>query len=200
MANRFNLQPDQRFSNMREHLHERVRTAAGALNAETFGDFFDPLMQITTRDGFDAVGAHEGTIWLADSEEKHLVPAFNTGPNAAQLVNQFRQPLSQGLISLVFRNGQSFCENDVYKNAQQDKTLDSRLHLLTCAMIAVPLYFAQNVRGVISCVQLKEAGVNVPDPSGFSPASIHRIERLSAVLGRMVDLSLVGITVGWRVS
>lgn len=200
MPKRFNLQPDQRFSTMREHLHERVRVAAGALNAETFADFFDPLMQLTARDGFDAVGAHEGTIWLADSDEKHLVPAFNTGPNAAQLVNQFRQPLSQGLISLVFRNGQSFCENDVYKNAQQDKTLDSKLHLLTCSMIAVPLYFAQNVRGVISCVQLKAADANVPDPSGFSPASIHRIERLSGVLGRMLDLSLVGTTVGWRVS
>lgn len=105
-----------------------------------------------------------------------------------------------GIDQPCFRNGQSFCENDVYKNAQQDKTLDSKLHLLTCSMIAVPLYFAQNVRGVISCVQLKAADANVPDPSGFSPASIHRIERLSGVLGRMLDLSLVGTTVGWRVS
>jgi hypothetical protein len=67
-------------------------------------------------------------------------------------------------------------------------------------MIAVPLYFAQNVRGVISCVQLKDANSTDPDPSGFSPASIHRIERLSLVLGRLLDLSLVGTTVGWRVS
>ena len=200
MANRFNLQPDQRFAPMRERLHERVREAAAALSAETFADFFDPLMQATVRDEFDAVGAHEGTIWLADAEEKYLVPAFNTGPNAAQLVNRFQQPLSQGLISLVFRNGQSFCENQVYRNAEQDKTLDTRLHLQTCAMIAVPLYFAQNVRGVISCVQLKEADSKSPDPPGFSPASIHRIERVAAVLGRLLDLSLVGTTVGWRVS
>jgi hypothetical protein len=200
MPTRFNLQPDQRFLQMREHLHERVREAAAALDAETFADFFDPLMQLTARDGFDSVQAHEGTIWLADAPQEYLVPAFNTGPSAAELVNKFRQPLSQGLISLVFRNGQSFCENQVYRNAQQDKTLDSKLHVLTCAMIAVPLYFAQNVRGVISCVQLKDANSTAPDPSGFSPASIHRIERLSAVLGRMLDLSLVGTTVGWRVS
>jgi hypothetical protein len=199
MSTRFNLQPDQRFTPLREQLHERVRTAAGALDAETFGDFFDPLMQLTTRDGFDAVQAHEGTIWLADATEEHLVPAFNTGPNADELVNRFRQPLTQGLISLVFRNGQSFCENEVYRNAQQDKTLDTRLQLLTCAMIAVPLYFAQNVRGVISCVQLKAADADVPDPPGFPPSAIHRIERLSAVLGRLLDLTLVGTTVGWRV-
>jgi len=200
MPTRFNLQPDQRFISMREHLHERVREAAAALDGETFADFFDPLMQLTVRDAFDAVQAHEGTIWIADNAQEYLVPAFNTGPNAAEFVNKFRQPLNQGLISLVFRNGQSFCENQVYKNAQQDKTLDSKLHVLTCAMIAVPLYFAQNVRGVISCVQLKDANAATPDPSGFSPAAILRIERLSAVLGRMLDLSLVGTTVGWRVS
>jgi transcriptional regulator with GAF, ATPase, and Fis domain len=200
MSTRFNLQPDQRFAPLREQLHERVRTAADALDAETFGDFFDPVMQLTTRDGFDAVQAHEGTIWLVDAIEEHLVPAFNTGPNADQLVNRFRQPLTQGLISLVFRNGQSFCENEVYKNAQQDKTLDTKLRLLTCAMIAVPLYFAQNVRGVISCVQLKAADSDAPDPAGFPPSAIHRIERLSAVLGRLLDLTLVGTTVGWRVS
>lgn len=200
MTSRFNLQPDHRFSGMREHLHERVRTAAAALDAETFADVFDPLMELTTRDAFEAIGAHEGTIWLADAAEEYLVPAFNTGPSAAQLVNKFRQPLTHGLISLVFRNGQSFCENQVYRNAQQDKTLDSKLQVLTCAMIAVPLYFAQNVRGVISCVQLKAAGAQVPDPPGFPPSAIHRMESLAAVLGRLMDLTLLGTTVGWRAS
>ena len=199
MPTRFNLQPDQRFAPLRENLHQRVREAASLLDAETFSDFFDPLMQAVTRDGFDAVGAHEGTVWLVDSEEKFLVPAFNTGPNAAQFVNQIRQPLTKGLVSLVFRNGQSFCENDVYRNAQQDKTVDTTLVQVTFAMIAVPLYFAQNIRGVISCVQLRNPG-DKEDPSGFSPESILRIERLSAILGRLLDLSLVGTTVGWRVS
>jgi len=198
VSSRFNLQPDQRFSALREHLNERVREAAGALAAETFGDLFDPLMRLTTQDAFDAVQAHEGTIWLLDAPEEYLVPAYNTGPNADQLVNRFRQPLTSGLISLVFRNGQSFCENEVYRNAQQDTTLDSKLKVLTCAMIAVPLYFAQNVRGVISCVQLKGADTAVPDPPGFPPSAIHRIETLSALLGRLLDLTLVGTTVGWR--
>ena len=198
MSSRFNLQPDQRFSSLREHLNERVREAAGALAAETFADLFDPLMRLTTQDAFDAVQAHEGTIWLLDAPEEYLVPAYNTGPNADQLVNRFRQPLTSGLISLVFRNGQSFCENEVYRNAQQDTTLDSKLKVLTCAMIAVPLYFAQNVRGVISCVQLKAADTAVPDPPGFPPSAIHRIETLSATLGRLLDLTLVGTTVGWR--
>lgn len=198
MPSRFNLQPDQRFSALRDHLSERVGQAAAALDAATFADFFDPLMQLTTQDAFAGIQAHEGTIWLADAAEEYLIPAYNTGANAAQLVNNFRQPLTQGLISLVFRNGQSFCENQVYRNAQQDKSLDTKLQVLTCAMIAVPLYFAQNVRGIISCVQLRPADSTEPDPPGFPPEAIHRIERLSAVLGRLLDFALVGTTVGWR--
>lgn len=197
MSTRFNLQPDQRFTALRERLQERVAQAAAALDASTFDDLFDSLMQLTTKDAFDDVQAHEGTIWLADAGEKNLVPSHGIGPSFGKLIPQ---PLTSGLISLVFRNGQSFAENEVYRNAQQDKTMDKTLGVLTCSMIAVPLYFAQNVRGVISCVKLKPADSTEPDPAGFSPESINRIERLSAVLGRLLDLSLVGTTVGWRVS
>jgi hypothetical protein len=194
---RLNLQPDARFSPLREALHERIREAAQSIDASTFYDVFDPLMRLTAQDAFDSVGADEGTIWLADSKEENLVPSYNSGSRALSFVNQFRQPLARGLISLVFRNGQSFCENEVYRNAKQDPTLDKRLEVLTCGMIAVPFYFALEVRGIISCVKLK-ANEDAPDPSGFSPESIHRIERVAAVLGRMLDLSLVGTTVGLR--
>jgi hypothetical protein len=200
MAARFNLQPDPQFSHQRDRLRERVNSAAASLTAETFADLLDPLMQLTARDAFDAASAHEGTIWLADSDEKYLVPAFNTGARADQVIGVYKQPLTNGLISMVFKNGQTFCENGVYRNAQQDKALDESLDVLTCAMIAVPLSFALEVRGVISCVQLKPAGLDTPDPAGFPPSSIYRIERLAAVLGRLLDYSLVGTTVSWPAS
>ena len=46
---------------------------------------------------------------------------------------------AQGIISMVYGNEQAFCENEVYRNADQDKTLDQKLNVLTCGMIAVPL-------------------------------------------------------------
>jgi hypothetical protein len=198
MNERFTLLPDQQFAALHDRLRERVSAAANVLDASTFADAFDPVMRGVLDDAFASVGAHEGTVWLADANQEHLIPAYNTGAHAAQLVNVFRQPLDRGLISMVFRNGQSFCENDVYRHADQDRTLDQSLHVLTCAMIAVPWYFAHAVRGVISCVQLKAADDAVPDPDGFSVDALHRIERSAAVLTRLMKHYLVATTVAWR--
>jgi hypothetical protein len=200
VATRFNLQPDRRFISLRDRLHERIQAAARTLNAQTFADVLDPLMQLSVRDAFDEAGAHEGTIWLADNNEEYLIPVYNTGSHTGQTLNTYRQPLSKGLISMVFKSGQAFCENSVYQNAEQDRTLDESLDVLTCSMIAVPFYFALEVRGVISCVQLKPASADAPDPQGFSPLDVHRIERSAAVLGRLIDFSLVGTTVAWQAS
>jgi hypothetical protein len=198
MNDRFTLLPDQQFAALRERLRERVSAAARVLDANTFADVFDPVMRGVLDDALTSVEAHEGTVWLADANQEYLVPAYNTGAHAAQLVNVFRHPLDRGHISMVFRNSQSFCENDVYRHPEQDRTLDQSLHVLTCAMIAVPWYFAHAIRGVISCVQLKPADDSAPDPSGFSVDALHRVERSAAVLTRLMEHYLVATTVAWR--
>ena len=58
-------------------------------------------------------------------------------------------------MSLICVTEQAICENAVYQNAQQDPTLDRRLGVLTCAMIAVPLRFRDAIHGGVSCVRLK---------------------------------------------
>lgn len=197
MAARLTVLPDEAFVSLRERLRERVRDAADAVGPDNFGHVLDPVMRGVLAAAFDEIVASEGTVWLVDRAQEVLVPAFNTGPNAATLVNTFRQPLTQGLISMVFRNGQPFCENQVYLNESQDRTLDTSLSMLTCAMIAVPLDFAHSARGVISCVKLKPAASSEPDPPGFSPDDLHRIQRAASVLSRLLDFFLVGSSVGW---
>src|SRR5690348_11054245 len=130
---RLNLLPDPRFEALSPDLHSRIDAAADAIDAETFPDVFDPLMRNVLRLGFTGAGAHEGTLWLADRAQEHLIGVYNTGPDA-HLVRTFRQPLSAGLISLVFQSEQPFCENDVYRQVQQDKTIDRKLGKVTCAM------------------------------------------------------------------
>ena len=90
---------------------------------------------------FSAVGADEGTIWLLDEKEEALVPVWSSGPYGERFIGAHRQPLTAGLMSLICVTEQGICENAVYQNAQQDPTLDRRLGVLTCAMIAVPLRF-----------------------------------------------------------
>lgn len=198
MGTRLTLLPDERFLPLHERLRERVREAASAIDAGNFRELLDPLMRVVLEDAFRASDAHEGSVWLADDAQEHLVVAFNTGQHAARLENAFRQPLSRGIISMVFRNGQPFCENDVYRNTSQDGTLDRSLDVLTCAMIAVPFGFANEVRGVISCVKLKPASSTESDPPAFSPLDLQYVQRVGATLSRLLDFHLVATTVGWN--
>jgi hypothetical protein len=72
-------------------------------------------------------------------------------------------------------------------------------------MIAVPLYFLNEVRGVISCVQLQDTeerdGKLVavgPTPAGFSPPELNAIQTIAAVVRDLIDYRLLGTAVGWN--
>ena len=130
------------------------------------------------------------------TSRNYLIPRFNTGPNAASFVGQFRQSVRAGMISMIVSTELPLCENDVAKNQQQDKSLDQKLGLQTCAMLATPLYFAGELRGVISAVQLRAPGAEAPEPPGFSrsissPATDRRV-----LLPRSIEQQLLSLAIG----
>jgi hypothetical protein len=72
-------------------------------------------------------------------------------------------------------------------------------------MVAVPLYFLNEVRGVISCVQLQD--VDIRDgkavakgekPAGFGPPELNTIQTIAAVVRDLIDYRLLGTAVGWN--
>ncbi len=174
----------------------RVRELAALTGVGGFEEFFDATMRVLLVESFRAVGAHEGTVWLLDESRTELVPRFNSGPNAAEFVGQFRLSLKVGMISMVVSTEQPICENEVHKNQQQNKDLDRKLGLLTCAMLAVPLYFAGELRGVISAVQLKPAGSEAPEPPGFTPQHLETLQLTASVLARLVEHQLYTMALG----
>jgi len=196
MSSRLNVLPDPAFLDLKVALSERLERLAGGLQPEQFGSLMDALMTQTLERGFAEAGAHEGTVWLLDPGNEFLVPGWNSGPNAARLVGQFKQPLNAGLICMVFASEQPFLENEVWKNSQQSKLLDSLLKVQTAAMIAVPFYFMRGCRGVISCVQLKSSSPG-QEPTGFRPEHLAHIQRSATLLSKLVDLKLLSQTVGW---
>jgi len=196
MSGRLNLLPDPAFADLRVALSERLERMAMAIRPAQFETLLDPLMRQIVERGFGEANAHEGTVWLLDESGEHLVPAFNTGPDAARLVGTFKQPLNTGLICMVLASEQPFLENEVHKNASQSKLLDSRLNVQTHAMIAVPFHFVHACRGVISCVQLKRA-VGEPDPAGFGPEHLVAVQRSSALLSLLIEYHLLSRAVGW---
>ena len=189
--------PDPSFAELKPLLSERLAWIGANLRAEQLGSLVDPLMREVLQRGFSEAGADEGTVWLLDEAGENLVPAYNTGPDAEQLVGRFKQPLTTGLISMVFTGEQPFLENEVWKNAQQSKLLDTLLQTQTSAMIAVPFYFLDECRGVVSCVQLKPSGPGGAEPAGFRPEHLAGIQRAAALLSRLIEFQLLSKTVGW---
>lgn len=195
---RLTLLPDERFAPLLLSLEERLSSAASSITAENFFSMLDDTMRRGLQLAFHQAGATEGTVWLVDGAKKALVPAYNTGPNAERFVAKFRQPLDRGLVSMVFGNEKPFTENEVPKNALQDKTLDSQLKVQTLAMIIVPLYFLDGCRGVISCVKLGMPGKKAAEAQGFPESAQALLVHGATVLGRLLDLRVLRTTLGLR--
>lgn len=180
-------------------LHALLHTSLKGM-ADVVGERWDRVVDATVRrflvESLHDAGAHEGTVWLLDEARENLIPRFNSGPKAGDFVGQFRQSLRSGMISMVVATELPICENEVHKNQQQDRSLDRTLQLQTCAMIAVPLYYAGDLRGVISAVQLKPAGSPDPDPPGFTMENLQQLQRTADLLARLIEHRLLTLVLG----
>jgi hypothetical protein len=203
-ATRANFLPEQRFVPLRPALQEHLSKLGQAVTPENFLSICDDMLLKLLQQTFERIGANEGSIWLLDQEKQHLVVAFNSGANTAKIMG-FKQPLSKGIVSLVVASEHAFVENHVYRNVKHSKMLDEKLHKTTYAMIAVPLYFLNEVRGVISCVQLLDVEIRDGQaeptgekPAGFGPEELNAIQTIAAVVRDLIDFRLLGTAVGWN--
>jgi len=67
---------------------------------------------------------------------------------------------------------------------------------LTCAMLAVPLAFGREMRGVISAVKLKAPDSTAPDPPGFSGEDLRFAELVTTTVGCLLDAKLLELCLG----
>lgn len=188
MPNRF--RPDPVLALNASALMQRIAERGALVDGAWMRSVQAALPRDVIAASFLRCGAHEGTLWLVRGSV--LVPAFNTGAHAAALVDRFEQPIERGIIGMVAVTEQAFCENEMTRNTVRDSTLDTRLGVVTSAMMAAPLAFGGALRGVVSCVQL--AGTT-PAP-GFSAHHLETFERDVNVAGRLLDLALLESVIG----
>jgi hypothetical protein len=193
---RLTLLPDRRLSVHASVLAERLKSIAEGITADNFASLLDGTMRYLLQAAFDNAEADEGSVWLVNESLAALVLAYNTGPNSDKLVGRFRQPLTAGHISMVFANEQSFIENEVYKTAAHDKSLDRLLEVQTNAMIAVPFYFFEACRGVVSCVQLIGSSYGNPNGRRFDNSDERAIRNAAVALGRLLEHRIMRVTLG----
>jgi len=194
---RLTLLPDERLAPLLPSLQEGLAAAAESITPENFVSMLDDTMRHVLQLAFRLAEANDGTVWLVDEAKEALVPAYNTGPDAERIL-KFRQPLTAGLVSMVFGNERPFLENDVPKNAKQDKTLDRQLGKQTLAMVIVPFYFLDACRGVISCVKQGVPGQAPPDSQRFAESAQAFLVHAATILGRLLDLRVMRSTLGLR--
>ena len=202
-TSRANFLPDERFVALRPALQEHLASMARGISASNFVSLCEGLVLTLLHDTFRQVGASEGSIWLLDGEKEHLIVAHNNGPDAEKIVG-FKQPLSDGIVSMVVATEQAFAENEVYKNKKHSPTLDRTLGKTTYGMVVVPFYLLGQVRGVISCVQLLNVRFDtegaVPSealPSGFSPEHMGLVQRTATIITELLDHRLLKTAIGW---
>jgi hypothetical protein len=193
---RFSLLPDPRFRKHASALADRLDKGAKLITCETFNDFADDLITTILEDSFDAAGADEGTLWLVNPAKPELDAVFNNGPTAAKILKH-SQKLDRGLISMVFSTGQPFCENNIGENPEHDTAVDRETGFSTTAMIAVPFHFAQQCRGIVSCVQLTKKQGASPTRAGFDMESMREVSRAASLLTRLFDFKLISRIIGY---
>ncbi len=197
MGARLNILPDERISSLTPSLENRLISVGEQVRPENFPSLCDGMIRHVLEQGFELAGADSGLVWLLDATRENLVPCYGVGESAEKLVLNYRQPLREGIVSMVMMSEQPFVENEVFKNAHHSKIVDMKLQQQTYAMIVVPFYFLRQCRGVISCVQLKEPGSDDIDPPGFRAEHLQAIQRAASVLTELIDYRLLRQTVQW---
>jgi hypothetical protein len=176
-----------------KELEKHLDSWIGATPPAQLVELVDQASLALLCDAFLQVGGCEGTVWLFDEKAGDLVAVLNSGVDADSLIG-FRQPLGQGIISLVFVQQQPYCENDIQASEGHDDTLDRKISKHTTAMIAVPFYFGFGLRGVVSCVQLEEAA---SPRDGFSFGDVETLSRVSNMIERLINESLFSSALGF---
>ena len=204
MAERPNFLPNEKFLLLRNTLAEHLGQTVRNITPENFPGICDQQIFQLLKDSFQRIGADEGSVWILDSSREHLVIAYNSGDRSDE-VTGFKQPLREGIVSLVVSSEQSFVETEVYKNARHSWKLDEKLSVTTYAMIVVPFYFLNECRGVISCVQLVRIKADAdrsipvgPVPPGFDLHHLSMIQRVALIVRDLIDYRLLRIAVGWN--
>jgi hypothetical protein len=194
---RFKLLPDETFAAQIRSLDSRILDAGDLVNAETFLDFADKAAIAVLERSFRAAGADEGTIWLADRTKEILIPVFNTGPLAEELLKR-RQQVDRGIIGMVFSIQQAFCENEMSRNPAQDRTIGEVVGFEVESMIAVPLNFARECRGVVSCVIRAHFDKTGGEPRRFTGESLREVSLAAYVASSLFDYTLLAGLLGWE--
>ncbi len=186
--------PDPRVAPLVPAIEERVAQFAAFIRASNLREFLDPLMQRLIVDCFNDAGAHEGVIWMLDTEQKHLITALQLG-KASRALKGIPWPVDANISGMVLSMQQPFCENNLSQNRAAASHLEEKMGVVICSRILVPFFIAERMRGVVACYRTKPT-LDAPDPETFETDAVEEMSLLARLLGRLLDHKLLCSAVG----
>ncbi|MBB5036496.1 GAF domain-containing protein [Prosthecobacter dejongeii] len=212
MAAPFSSFPDPELSSLEEKLALRREHFTQHALQQNPAALVEGLPARLIQQTLASIQADEGSLWLALENSQILLPVWNNGPDAARFVGSFRLPATQGITGLVFTSGLAASESEVCFHQRQNQELDHSLGVLTWAMLAVPLKFAGELRGVITAVRLirlqdlpeltrvPESTADFPShyapPAAFTPGDLSAMETTAAAVGKLTEHRLTAWVLG----
>jgi len=190
---RLALLADPRLAEIEPLLAERLEAACRKLTAGNFGSLVDCLMERMMKDAMVFLGAQVLIISMLDAPKEYLVAAYVIGAARKTKVGT-RRRVYDGLRGLVFANEQTFCQNDFTRSPFFDPSVDAEPPI-PANVLAAPLGIGSEVRCVLTIIKTK-AATDAPDPIGFGPDDVARIDLLAATLGCLIEYRLLGMITG----
>ncbi|MCH6257965.1 GAF domain-containing protein [Puniceicoccaceae bacterium K14] len=195
----FNYIPDPEIVGFASRLDNALQSLAETASPAEMASLVEFVSGRYLLSCFQDINALEGSIWIVDELGKNLVPIYNSGIHSDNFVLKFKQPIYQGIISMVFATEMPFLEKDIENNRKHDDSLDKMLKLKTESMAIVPLFYAGAIRGVISAINFSPDSVQ-PEKSknDYEHHILNTLQSSSAVIGKLIDSEMREICLGKR--
>ncbi len=132
------------------------------------------------------MGAHEGSIWIVDSENEQLVICYNT----QELQRHFTQPLSSGLVSKAYIDERPVHHKGIERYKDSSSAIDNDHGQRTQHQVSVPFYIAGKLCGAVSAVQLSSDFHSMPRADvqwGFDEDAVTLLAATATVLGEGIE-------------
>lgn len=135
--------------------------------------------------------ASEGSIWLADPSSQELVMAVNSGPDAAMLELNTRQPDTEGILGKVYQEDAHYADHGMFRDKYESHKVDEQLHQYTLHIAGYPLHVLGCKIGVLSIVQVMGKHANPPKTWGFPENHPEIFKILHTGLAAIVENRLI---------
>ncbi len=151
------------------------------------------------------IRADEASIWIRSDDGGEMVLTLNSGPESDSMELRVRQPINEGIISLVYRDGKPVLENALFAHRSYSPKVDISEGQSTHYIAAVPLLLDDCIIGVISAVQITTSSAETRDAQdwGLAEDSLEVLRELSGRvagtfsvirLSSVSDLTALGTT------